>query len=58
MKNGHWVTHRYFSEDEHITYKDGKVMDENGYRFGIIDFWSDRVSKAFDEEWSIKNFNA
>lgn len=55
MKEGHKVTHRHFSDDEWITMKDGKIIDENGYKLYAVEFWFYRESDSFKTGWSIKN---
>jgi len=53
MCEGVKVTHHSFTDKEYITMKDGKVEDEDGYRLDWNEFWRFRVSKSFNEGWSV-----
>jgi hypothetical protein len=54
MKLGERVTHTYFSRDEFIRMEDGKIVDENGYRFTASEFWQYRTAEIFATGWSVK----
>jgi len=47
MKAGKKVTHRYFSSDEWMTIKDGKIETEEGYLHNSIQFWSYRQGHLY-----------
>lgn len=52
MQTGQRITHRFFSDDEFITMKDGKVVDEKGYTFDPDEFWMERTGKDWETDWS------
>ena len=61
MKQGHKVTHEWFSNDEYIYMKNGEIYDENDYKMScigannqLITFWTDRTHSSWIEGgWSI-----
>lgn len=53
MKEGLKVTHRYFTDDEFITMKFNKIIDENNYSFCPEEFWMYRTNPWFDSGWSL-----
>jgi hypothetical protein len=52
-KEGKLITHRYFSKEEYVTYKSGRLVDEQGYHLKEDVFWEIRKEPIFDEGWSI-----
>ncbi len=54
MKNGEKVTHRYFSEDEYVTIKDGYYVFEDEVKCPPVEFWILRTGKEWLTDWSIK----
>ena len=61
MKQGHKVTHEWFSSDEYIYMIDGEIYDESNYKMScigannqIITFWTDRTDSSWIEGgWEI-----
>lgn len=53
MKRGEKVTHRYFSNDEWMTIKDGKIETEDGCRSTPFNFWLDRIGPPWQNGYSI-----
>ena len=45
------ITHRFFSDEEFITARNGDVFDENGDK--IIDFWDRRKDVQWQKGWYI-----
>lgn len=52
MLEGKKITHYYFSKDEFIYLKNGKIHDEKGYNIDS-EFWMWRHSKDWQTDWSI-----
>ena len=61
MKQGHKVTHEWFTDEEYIYMIDGEIYDENDYKMScigannqLITFWTDRTDSSWVEGgWSI-----
>ena len=53
MKEGEKLTHYYFSPEEWVSYKDGKVLTEEDYLHDWDEFWSHREDEYFDDNWSL-----
>lgn len=53
MEAGHKVTHQYFTKDEFIRMKNGKLITEEGYEFEPWKFWMYRNYKVWETDWSI-----
>jgi len=61
MKQGHKVSHEWFSPDEYIYMIDGEIYDENDYKMScigannqLITFWTDRTDSTWIEGgWEI-----
>ena len=51
MNEGKTLSHKYFTSDEHITMKNGEVVDEKGIM--LTDFWKYRTAPVFDGDWKI-----
>lgn len=51
MREGKKVAHRYFSPDEWITMKAGKIETEEGYRVVPAEFWNYREQKEWQSDW-------
>lgn len=47
------LTHSYFTDDEFIYLKDGKIHDEKGYNIDS-EFWALRWDEAWQTGWEIK----
>lgn len=45
------IRHRYFSPGEYVFYKDGKLIDEEGYVLPEIEFWSLRSGEVWENDW-------
>ena len=54
MLKGKRITHPYFSDGEWITMKDDYIITEQGYKIEAYNFWKYRPSKAFEQNWEIK----
>ena len=54
MKDGHKITHIYFSDDEHLSIINNIITSEEGYNFN--DWWHDNTEqrKWTQTGWSIK----
>jgi hypothetical protein len=50
MQEGDKVTHRYFSSDEYIYFKDGRIWTEEGYSISPDLFWADRTNNAWESD--------
>ena len=53
MRNGKKVTHDYFTSDEYIYLKDGKIVSEDGVTHDF--FWLDRKGSNWETGWRIFN---
>lgn len=53
LQAGCILTHSYFTDDEFIYLKDGKIHDENGYNIDA-EFWALRWDEAWQTGWEIK----
>ena len=53
MKEGKKLTHRWFSNEEWITDKDGAFEFEDGCRCGYEEFFEDRDSGSWQTGWSL-----
>jgi hypothetical protein len=53
MRLGNKVTHEYFSPDEWISEKDGKVLTEEGYLHNTTMFWNYKTAVSFDNGWEL-----
>lgn len=53
MDAGNKVRHRYFSDNEWATMKNGCILFEDGVKMSVIEFWNDRTDKGWDEDWSL-----
>lgn len=51
MQEGKKVRHHYFTHEEFITMKYGRIYDENGINFSPGEFWSFRNGKEYEDEW-------
>jgi len=53
MKQGRELTHRYFSPEEWVTMKDGRVYMEDGASIDFRTFWADRPGESWLIDWEI-----
>ncbi len=53
LNNGEKISHLYFTDDEWIVKKDGKIVDEKGYFLDEFEFWFYRTHPNFDTNWFI-----
>jgi hypothetical protein len=52
MKEGHKVTHRFFTSEEFVQLdKQGRIIDESGYI--LTSFWNYRPDECWNTDWSI-----
>lgn len=58
MKDGHKVTHRYFTPDEFIFMKGNRIHTEDGANVFEDEFWKYRQNEAFLFDWEIFNDSA
>tara|TARA_R110000772_G_scaffold170547_1_gene282495 strand:+ start:79 stop:300 length:222 start_codon:yes stop_codon:yes gene_type:complete len=45
------ISHRYFSDNEFVQGKNGKLIDENGYILDWFEFWQIRSTPQFAVDW-------
>jgi hypothetical protein len=50
---GEKITHDYFSGNEFVTVKDGKLIDENDYHLNWDEFWRLRSGPNWQKGWDI-----
>jgi len=48
-----WITHEYFTEEEHIRVNEFNIITHDGFWQSIERFNDDRQGKEWDEGWSI-----
>ena len=53
MREGKKVTHKYFSREEWATQSHGLILLEDGVKCSPSEFWTDRQSELFANDWSI-----
>ncbi len=54
MRLGKKVTHMYFTQEEFITIKREKIIDENNYDLGTVpEFFMSRSEETFKDGWSL-----
>lgn len=53
MMQGQKLTHRYFSDHEWITIKEGSLVTEEGYKVSIEEFFSYRYQIEWEEGWEL-----
>lgn len=53
MREGKKVTHKYFSREEWATQDHGLILLEDGVKCSPSEFWTDRQSELFANDWSI-----
>lgn len=53
MKQGAKLTHRFFGNTEWVTIRNSLFLFEDGVTCKSEDFWQDRKSAQWDEDWSI-----
>ena len=53
MREGKKVTHKYFSREEWATQDHGLILLEDGYKCLPAEFWWDRKSEMFENDWDI-----
>lgn len=51
IKKGYWVQHRYFDDNEMISMKGPKIIDENGLEMDYDQFWKYRSEPKWDKDW-------
>ena len=52
MQKGNKVTHRHFSDDEWMTFDNGKLLFEDGVRCGWTEFWKYRKKIGMEKGWT------
>jgi len=54
-RSGQRITHRWFSPDEWVEYKDGQFYTEDGCRMGQEsgEFWRIRTGGSWETDWSL-----
>lgn len=52
MCAGKWVTHKHFSDNEHLKMPYGTILDENNYHFNRG--WELRKGGIWETGWRIK----
>jgi len=52
MRAGNKVTHKYFTDGEWITIKDGSYLFEDGYLCQPEVFWHYKLNAAWEDGWS------
>ena len=55
LKQGHKVTHKYFTENEHLTYGEEGLQTEDGYG---VNWFNYKNNPDFEEGWEIKEISA
>lgn len=53
MLDGTKVTHKYFSDDEWVTIKNGLILLEDGITCTSNDFWKYRQSDFYNNGWEL-----
>lgn len=53
IRQGKKVTHSYFTNDEFITMKNGRIITEEGYSASPEEFWRYRTSESWNEHWEL-----
>ena len=53
LNNGHKITHIWFTSNEYIYKKDGKLLDEQEIELNEGMFWHFRKSESWNENYSI-----
>ncbi len=53
MEAGKKVTHNYFTDEEWISMKNGRVINEEGYDHDAKLFWANRQGEQWDKDWTI-----
>jgi hypothetical protein len=53
MRAGRKVTHKYFSREEWATQENGQILLEDGVRCSPAEFWRDRQTPMFDNDWEV-----
>lgn len=54
MMEGKKVRHRFFTSDEFIIMdKHWNIITEEGYSTPEANFWTDRISDAWERDWEI-----
>lgn len=53
LKEGKKITHRYFTPEEYVYQKDGKIFDEKDYCH--TQFWQIRRHESWNTGWGIYN---
>jgi hypothetical protein len=53
MREGKKVTHMYFDPKEWATLENGQILLEDGVKCSPAQFWQDRLTPMFDNDWSI-----
>lgn len=55
LRDGHKLTHEYFTQEEYIYFKDGEIYSEDDVCHGWSEFWSLRTADCWDKGWTIIN---
>lgn len=55
MNEGKKITHRYFSSDEWMTIKNGKIEFEDGCRCSFADFFHYRKGESWENGYTLFN---
>lgn len=53
MQKGVRITHEWFSDQEWMTIKDGKILLEDGLKCSSDEFWSYRTNESWNDGYSL-----
>lgn len=53
MQEGKKVTHTYFTDEEWMSMKDGKILTEEGYLHPFLEYWSYRTAPGWEDGYSL-----